>query len=181
MTEQNLAGLNYIEKRYDAVVHMVTAAEGAEEFYNYSNSARFETVEQARERDYKLRDAYLGHHRYMIVDNESKSFEDKISKAINLISSSVGLPTDISIFKKYLVCPDSIDVSNGHQNLQLPEGIRSSTLKITETYLNAPPSIRFESDVSACVRKRQRGGIETYNYEKRWMRGKERIQEMRNI
>ena len=28
--EQGLGGPNFIEKRYDAVVHMVTAAEGAE-------------------------------------------------------------------------------------------------------------------------------------------------------
>jgi len=30
---------------------MVTAAEGAEEFYNFSNEARFENVEQAQARD----------------------------------------------------------------------------------------------------------------------------------
>ena len=53
--EQGLGGLNFIEKRYDAIVHMVTAAEGAEKFYNYSNKARYETLEQARARDHKLR------------------------------------------------------------------------------------------------------------------------------
>lgn len=32
------------DKRYDAVIHMVTAAEGAEEFYDYGNEARFEDI-----------------------------------------------------------------------------------------------------------------------------------------
>ena len=42
---------NIRDKRYDAVVHMVSAAEGAEAFYDYGNETRYETVEQARERD----------------------------------------------------------------------------------------------------------------------------------
>lgn len=44
-------GVNLIEKRYEAIVHMVTAAEGAKEFYDLSNEARFETVEEAIARD----------------------------------------------------------------------------------------------------------------------------------
>ena len=74
-----MAGLNLIEKRYDAIVHMVTAAEGAEEFYNLSNEARYENAEQARARDKALRECYLGHHQYFMVDNKAKNFEDKIS------------------------------------------------------------------------------------------------------
>jgi len=33
------------DKRYDAVIHMVTAADGAQDFYNKSNEARYENVE----------------------------------------------------------------------------------------------------------------------------------------
>jgi hypothetical protein len=40
---------------------MVTAAEGAEEFYNFSNEARYESAQEARVRDHSLRKAYLGH------------------------------------------------------------------------------------------------------------------------
>ena len=39
------------DKRYDQVVHLVTAADGAEEFYSLDNEARYETKEQAREMD----------------------------------------------------------------------------------------------------------------------------------
>jgi len=68
------------DKRYDAVIHMVTAAEGAEEFYDYGNEARFEDIQGARDRDKRLREAYLGHHRYYIVDNSHKNFGEKLSK-----------------------------------------------------------------------------------------------------
>merc|ERR1719469_901568 len=92
MDEMGYAGTNLIEKRYEAVVHMVTAAAGAEEFYNFSNAARFENEEGARARDQKLRDAYLGHQKHIIVDNSSENFEAKIRKSIGLISSVIGLP-----------------------------------------------------------------------------------------
>jgi hypothetical protein len=61
-----------MDKRYDAVIHLVTCADGAAEFYGYNNKARFETVEQAIERDLRLREAYLGHSEYHIVTNGSK-------------------------------------------------------------------------------------------------------------
>lgn len=43
MDEQDFEN-NIRDKRYDAVIHMVTAAEGAEEFYDYGNEARYEDV-----------------------------------------------------------------------------------------------------------------------------------------
>lgn len=61
LDDQGWSGLNFIEKRYDAIIHMVTAAEGAEEFYNFSNEARYESAQEARVRDHSLRKAYLGH------------------------------------------------------------------------------------------------------------------------
>lgn len=61
---------------------MVTAADGAEEFYDYANEARYENLDQARDRDKRLRDAYLGHHRYFMVDNNHKNFSEKVRKTI---------------------------------------------------------------------------------------------------
>ena len=34
-----------MDKRYDAVLHLVSSADGAAEFYGFNNKARFETVE----------------------------------------------------------------------------------------------------------------------------------------
>ena len=51
-------GLNPIimrDRRYDAVIHMVTAANGAEEFFdNTTNEARYESVDEAKEKDRAL-------------------------------------------------------------------------------------------------------------------------------
>lgn len=54
---------------------MVTAADGAEEFYsNKNNEARYETVEEARKIDARLINAWIGHPNLAIVDNTNKTF-----------------------------------------------------------------------------------------------------------
>ena len=116
MDEQGFSsGLSIAEKRYDAVLHMVTAAEGAEEFYNFSNEARFELADAARARDQRLRHAYLGHHHHIVIDNRSPTFEDKVNETMRMISSVVGLPTDSQLFKKYLI--------SGDMQPALPDGV----------------------------------------------------------
>lgn len=66
--------INLRDKRYDAVLHMVTAADGAADFYNKSNEARYEDVNQAINIDRKLQNAYLGHNKHFIIDNKNVDF-----------------------------------------------------------------------------------------------------------
>ena len=50
------------DRRYEAVIHMVTAADGAEEFYSKeNNAARYESCKEAIESDRKLINAWVGH------------------------------------------------------------------------------------------------------------------------
>ena len=106
---------------------MVTAAEGAEEFYNFSNEARYENAEGARMRDRSLMQAYLGHQKFMIVDNASTNFEDKMKRGISLISSVIGLPTDTQIFKKFLISGPIEGI---------PSDFHTEKTTILETYVN---------------------------------------------
>jgi len=71
----------------------VTAADGAEAFYNKDNDARHESPLEAIIVDRKLQMAWLGHPNYQIVDNNSvKNFEDKLDKLVNRVRQVVGLP-----------------------------------------------------------------------------------------
>lgn len=48
--------------RYDAIIHLVTAADGAEKYYTLDNCvARSETPELARLLDLNTQKAWLGH------------------------------------------------------------------------------------------------------------------------
>lgn len=68
----------HILARYNVVVHLVTAADGAAEFYtSENNAARTETALEAIEVDNKIRNAWNAHPCRLIINNEG-SFADKL-------------------------------------------------------------------------------------------------------
>jgi len=73
--------------RYDAVCHLVTAADGAESFYNTdSNSIRTETAEQARVQDQKTLAAWAEHPQRIVVDNAGEGgFDGKLARVVDKI------------------------------------------------------------------------------------------------
>lgn len=91
ITVLNNNGLNEEEaiKRYNAVFHLVTAANGAEEFYTLeNNSARFETAEEARALDLKTLKAWQTHPNLYVFDN-STNFEEKMNRLISKVIAIV--------------------------------------------------------------------------------------------
>eukprot|EP00756_Hemistasia_phaeocysticola_P031018 Hpha_TRINITY_DN16326_c1_g3::TRINITY_DN16326_c1_g3_i1::g.60210::m.60210 len=97
-------------RRYDAVVHMVTAADGAEDCYgSENNSARTETAQQARDVDEKLRSCYGGHPAVHLIDN-STGFQEKVERAVQPIMQLVGKARAVGPRQKYLL-PAPVDAS----------------------------------------------------------------------
>lgn len=99
------SGLSWVlarDARYDAVIHLVTAADGAEKFYNNDNEARTETPEEARVYDGKTKYAYLGHPHQRIIDN-STDFKGKRKRLLAKILRSIGIPEKYETERKYLV------------------------------------------------------------------------------
>lgn len=77
--------------RYDAVVHLVTAAIGAEKFFSHeTNEHRLEGVEEAVRVDEALRAGWSGHPNLQVVNNEG-TFEDKLNRAIAAVLEVVGM------------------------------------------------------------------------------------------
>ena len=71
------------EGRYNAVFHLVTAAEGAEQYYTLENNAvRTETPELARQLDHMTRNAWVGHPNLKIFDNAT-DFERKLQRVFS--------------------------------------------------------------------------------------------------
>lgn len=80
LTENDIIG------RYDLVIHLVTAADGALKYYTTANNAaRTETADQALENDRRVRDAWNMHPHRAIVDNSGPSFQTKIDRATDLV------------------------------------------------------------------------------------------------
>ena len=92
-----------MNSRYDLVVHLVTSAKGKEEAYTYANnSARYESIEDARKMDDLALDAYKDHPNRVIVNNET-DFELKMRKAIQAVFEFLGDEKPVEKFYKYLV------------------------------------------------------------------------------
>ncbi len=92
------------DKRYDAVLHLITAADGAEKFYTSENNvARYENVEQAIETDRRTIKAWTGHQRHIIIDNSGSGFDFKLARIIKSVEKFIGQPVENSLFKSLLL------------------------------------------------------------------------------
>lgn len=87
---------------YDAVLHLVTCAKGAEFAYNFGNEARTESLEYAREMDDRTLRAWSSHRNLTVIDN-SMDFEEKINRAVKEIYRIVGEPAPLTTVHKYLI------------------------------------------------------------------------------
>jgi CYTH domain-containing protein len=103
-----LQGYNYTipelrDLRYNAVIHMITAADGALEFYTLENNkARNEGPGLAKILDTKTQHAWLGHQHLRVIDN-STDFEKKKKRALQEICRVLGIPEPLEIERKFLV------------------------------------------------------------------------------
>ena len=80
------------DAQYDLVVHLVTAAQGAEDCYTTENNeARTESPADARAQDERLLEVWFGHPNRSIIHNTSSIFADKVSRTCDAILHLVGV------------------------------------------------------------------------------------------
>ncbi|KAJ3365580.1 hypothetical protein GGF32_008713 [Allomyces javanicus] len=109
LNKLDLQEVDIRDNRYDVVVHLVTAADGAEEFYTLENNAtRSEGLELARHLDSLVKHAWIGHPHFVVVDNVATDFEKKCHRVVEAVLTRMGLPDkrwgkDIKKHK-FLVC-----------------------------------------------------------------------------
>jgi CYTH domain-containing protein/thymidylate kinase len=110
-----------LRDRYAGVIHLVTAADGAESFYTAeNNTARIETPEEAIDLDRKTREAWLGHPHLKIIDNRT-DFEGKITRVFNAISGLLNIPVASAVKERYLVETVRYDELPTHQLVELEQ------------------------------------------------------------
>lgn len=100
INELHLDEVSIRDNRYDCVIHLVTAAKGAEEFYSLgSNVARSEGLELARSLDSAVMNAWNGHASLQVIDNHSvKGFAGKCDRVVQAVLTRLGLVEDLSRF-----------------------------------------------------------------------------------
>ena len=109
LTERKMSE-SEILMRYDMVIHLITAAIGKEEYYTtLNNTARTETVEEARFRDQKTIETWRNHPNLRIVGNDTL-FDEKILKVKNHIREYIG-EAEVIKQKRYLIDSSEIDLN----------------------------------------------------------------------
>ena len=94
------------DSRYDAVIHMVTAADGAEKYYDLdTNEARYEDIEKATQVDKLIQKNWSGHSQMCLIDNDISSFDEKVNKAERMVLNLLGIPQTTIFNCKYLIYP----------------------------------------------------------------------------
>lgn len=134
--------------RYDMVLHLVTAADGASNFYTLdNNAARSEGIEEAIALDRKTMNAW-GQHQHLVIIDNSLSFEDKLAKVISEINNILGHPASLRYQRKYLVDNKRLDLSFLKQ---------TTAIQIRQIYLGT-------SSYEHRLRKRMLDDEKTYYY-----------------
>ena len=149
LNERNVSSADIRESRYNAVFHLVTAAEGAEKYYTLENNeARTESPEQARELDKKGRLAWLGHPKLFVIDNTT-DFEGKLNKLVSIATELVGLPsTSKQITVKYLLQQGKIpDIAS------FPKELDYQLFDVEKVYLYDTENTEYAEEYSF-IRKR---------------------------
>ena len=135
---------------YDAVIHLVSCAKGAEFAYNLGNDARTETIEYAREMDDRTLRAWSAHPNLKIVDN-SVDFEVKINRALREVYRIVGEAEPMEKKHKYLIRMPDLN--------QLVIRYRAVPYDMMQTYLHMTnPSIERR------IRQQKNGSDYLYFY-----------------
>ena len=138
-----------LRERYDAVLHLVSAADGAEQYYTTANNAqRYEKHDEeglrvARMLDKRVIHAWTGHPHLRVINNHD-DFETKMRRVIKEISQVLSLPQPIEKERKYVV----------QMTGDMPDD--STVSEITQTYLKGYP------DAEERLRKRTWGKKNVY-------------------
>ena len=97
--------------RYDAVLHLVTAAKGAEKYYQWNdpskpdtgnNAARRESPEEAVIADDKTMNSWIGHPHLRVFDN-STDFDGKLRRIVEEVFALLGAPVPKEVERKFLI------------------------------------------------------------------------------
>lgn len=172
-------GWNYEDirdKRYDGVVHLVTAADGAPQHYTLANNkARSESPEVAIKLDKLIQSLWNGHPSFILVSNHpGQNFQEKMDKTFESICKIVNDPVTPTAVRKYLL-------RSVFQPDLLPEGVFSETYVEKIDFLTTEDPEKYQHWVK--TRHLKTKTYEAYSYFKRVTEPKtgEKIQYRKNI
>lgn len=137
-----------LRNSYDAVFHLVTAAKGAEEHYNFdSNIVRCEDIDEAIKLDEDILSVWTGTPHLRVIEN-STDFDNKLARLMTEILGFLGEPEPLEIERKFLIEYPNLDEINKIKTCR--------RVPIMQAYLTTPQNGRFR------IRRRGEGDRAVY-------------------
>jgi len=155
LAKLNLEDIEISDNRYHQVVHMQSAALGAEKFYTTEDhSARFEGLELARERDRRAMDSWRDHPYVDIIDNRA-DFDSKINKLIDVVVRRIG----INIGDRFKANSRKVKFVMSYLPKDEEFPVKFTDFQVVHHYLHSA-----ERGFQTRLRKRVRNGRATYTF-----------------
>lgn len=123
-----------LRDRFDAALHLTTAADGAESAYTLdTNHTRSESPERARELDRATLQAWLGHSHHRVINNDG-SFDDKLERFYQEILSVLD-PAPLERERKFALTREP--------DLRSLATVEPHAVEVTQIFLtDEPPATR---------------------------------------
>jgi len=176
LEKNSLHEVDIRDNRYDQVIHLVTAARGAEEHYTRSNNkTRTEDIDLAVTNDMLVGEAWVGHPYYELIDN-STDFEMKMRRLCRAVTARLNIPqaegllSPNSVKRKFLVECESLEPSEEHP------WPRFRDFQVHHDYLPC-----FPNGPQARIRRRGRHGKWMYTHTVRREVGGELVETRTNV
>jgi len=146
-----MLGMHELEARdsYDGIMHLVTAACGAEAFYTIANNKarRERNLDEAKILDEKTLKQWIGHPHLKVIDN-STDFEGKLRRIRQAMCRVLGIPAPLEIERKFVL----------YEMPRLDSIVQYQSIQIEQMYLAAP------ENEEARIRKRTQNGSSMHYY-----------------
>lgn len=151
----SLEEIEISDNRYNHIVHMQSAAIGAEKFYTVEDhAARFEGLELARDRDRRAMEAWRDHPYVDIIDNRS-DFDSKVNRLIDLVVRRIGI--DVGANFNANARKVKFLVSEMPNDEEWP--VKFTDFQVVHHYLRS-----YKKGVQTRLRKRVKSGRATYTF-----------------
>lgn len=139
-----------VRDSYDKVIHLVSTAVDAPQFYNLdSNAARYDTPERAAQMDAAILEAWAGAN-LAVIDN-STDFEGKLARVEQVVLQTCGVKVSLSMQRKFLL-KSTPDFAKAPLK-------RAQVFEITQIYLGSE-----SENVERSVRQVTHEGQESWIY-----------------
>lgn len=166
LENNNLDTISAREGRYNAVFHLVTAADGAESFYSLANNlgARHESAAEAREQDRRTQAAWHGHPHHILIDNRNgRSFERKMEQFVSMVAEAVGLPClTRQRYKFVLTSPPDLSLMPNAQVFEVEKIMLAEGVGAAPSSSSSETGEPHERVLYSFIRRRSQGGFHAY-------------------